>query len=463
MEFFIYNTIAKKKEIFKPIENGKVSLYTCGPTVYDFSHIGNFRTFIFEDLLKRWLLHLGYEVKHVMNITDVDDKTIKKSMRLKLDLEKITEKYISEFMSDISWLDLHPADYFPKATDHIPDMISMIDKLIKNKMAYVGEDKSVYFDISSYKDYGKLANIKLTNDQKTNLKGLQDEYHSSSPQDFALWKVRKINDGNVFWDSPWGQGRPGWHIECSAMSTKILGKHFDIHCGGVDNIFPHHENELAQSVGSNGKNFVNYWVHSAHLMVDGEKMSKSKKNFFTLKDLKEKGFTSQSIRYQLLSGHYRTKISFSLNKKHESDKIINRITDFYLFLKKMRANEMFGNELPEAYKEFKECLNNDLDTPRAIAIFLGWMKKTRKNFHSKNNQRPNLRAAWNFTCVFDSIFKFVKQDSFEIDFEIKALLKKRDKARKNKDWVQSDLIRDQILKYGWIVRDTKKGQEIKRK
>ena len=347
MEFFIYNTMVKKKEIFKPIQNGKVSLYTCGPTVYDFSHIGNFRTFIFEDLLKRWLLHLGYEVKHVMNITDVDDKTIKKSMRLKLDLEKITEKYISEFMSDISWLDLHPADYFPKATDHIPDMISMIDKLIKNNMAYIGEDASVYFDISSFRDYGKLANIKLTNDQKTNLKGLQDEYHSNSPQDFALWKARKMNDGNVFWDSPWGQGRPGWHIECSAMSTKILGKHFDIHCGGVDNIFPHHENELAQSVGSNGKNFVNYWVHSEHLMVDGEKMSKSKMNFFTLKDLKEKGFTSQSIRYQLLSGHYRTKISFSLNKKHESDKIINRITGFYLFLKEMGANKMESQQICE--------------------------------------------------------------------------------------------------------------------
>ena len=463
MEFFIHNTMTKKKEVFKPIENGKVSLYTCGPTVYDFSHIGNFRTFIFEDLLKRWLLHLGYDVKHVMNITDVDDKTIKKSMRLKLDLEKITEKYISEFMSDISWLDLHPADYFPRATDHIPEMILMIDILIKNKMAYVGEDKSVYFDISSFKDYGKLANIKLTNDQKTNLKGLQDEYNSNSPQDFALWKARKINDGNVFWDSPWGQGRPGWHIECSAMSTKILGKHFDIHCGGVDNIFPHHENELAQSVGSNGKNFVNYWVHSEHLMVDGEKMSKSKMNFFTLKDLKEKGFTSQSIRYQLLSGHYRTKISFSLNKKHESDKIINRITDFFLSLKKMGANEMPGNELPEVYEKFKKCLNNDLDTPGAIAIFLGWMKIEKKNFHSENYKRASLRAAWNFTCIFDSIFKFVKQDSFEIDFKIKALLMKRDEARKNKDWIQSDLIRDQIFKHGWIVQDTKKGQEIKRK
>ena len=261
-------------------------------------------------MLKRWLLHLGYDVKHVMNITDVDDKTIKKSMRLKVDLEKITDKYISSFMSDISWLKLHPADYFPRATDYIPDMILMINNLIKNDMAYIGEDASVYFDISSFKEYGKLANVKLINDEKTNLKGLQDEYNSNSPQDFALWKARKKNDGNVFWDSPWGQGRPGWHIECSAMSTKLLGDHFDIHCGGVDNIFPHHENELAQSVGSNGKNFVNYWVHSEHLMIDGEKKSKSKMNFYTLKDLKEKCFTPQSIRYQLISGHYRKKISF---------------------------------------------------------------------------------------------------------------------------------------------------------
>ena len=463
MEFFIYNTMAKRKEIFKPIVDGKVSLYTCGPTVYDFSHIGNFRTFIFEDLLKRWLLHLGYDVLHVMNITDVDDKTIKKSINLKSSLEKITSKYISDFMLDIEWLNLHPADHFPRATNHVPDMILMIGKLIKNKMAYIGEDRSVYFDILSFEDYGKLANINLKKDQKNKLRGLQDEYNSNSPQDFALWKARKTNDGEVFWDSPWGQGRPGWHIECSAMSTKILGNHFDIHCGGVDNIFPHHENELAQSVGSNGEKFVNYWVHSEHLMIDGEKMSKSKINFFTLKDLKEKGFTSQSIRYQLLAGHYRTKISFSLKKKHESDKIINRITDFYLVLKKMGASEMPGNELPEAYEKFKECLNNDLDTPGAIAIFLEWMKYTKKNFSDKKDEKFNIRAAWNFTCAFDSIFKFVRHDSFEVGSEINSLLVKRYEARKNKDWIQSDFLREKILKHGWIVEDTKNGQKLKRK
>ena len=463
MAFFIYNTKAKRKEIFKPILNGKVSLYTCGPTVYDFSHIGNFRTFIFEDLLKRWLLHLGYDVLHVMNITDVDDKTIKKSIDLKLSLEKITNKYISEFMADIEWLNMHPADYFPKATDHVPDMILMISNLIKNKMAYTGEDGSIYFDISSFKDYGKLANVKLKKGQKNKIRGLQDEYNSNSPQDFALWKARKTNDGEVYWDSPWGPGRPGWHIECSAMSTKILGNHFDIHCGGVDNIFPHHENELAQSIGANGEKFVNYWIHSEHLMIDGEKMSKSKINFFTLKDLQEKGFTSQAIRYQLLSGHYRTKISFSLMKKHESDKIINRITDFYIFLKKMGASEISGNELPEAYKRFKECMNNDLDTPGAIAIFLGWMKNTKKDFGSKKLESLHIRAAWNFTCIFDSIFKFIRKDLHNVDSEINALLIKRDEARKNKDWIQSDLLREQILKHGWIVEDTKNGQKLRKK
>ncbi len=463
MEFFIYNTMVKRKEVFKSIVDGKVSMYTCGPTVYDFSHIGNFRTFIFEDLLKRWLLHLGYDVTHVMNITDVDDKTIKKSISLKLGLEKITNKYISEFMSDITWLNLHPADYFPRATDHVLDMISMINNLIKNKMAYVGEDGSVYFDISSFKNYGKLARIQIKKDQKRKIRGLQDEYNSNSPQDFALWKARKANDGDVFWDSPWGEGRPGWHIECSAMSTKILGNHFDIHCGGVDNIFPHHENELAQSVGANGKNFVNYWVHSEHLMIDGEKMSKSKINFYTLKDLKEKGFTSQSIRYQLLSGHYRTKISFSLKKKYESDKIINRITDFYLVLKKMGASEMSGNELPEAYEKFQKCLNNDLDTPGAIAVFLGWMKHAKKKFGSKKDEKFSLRAAWNFTCIFDSIFKFIKKDSLEVDSIIKALLLKRKESRKNKDWDRSDFFRREIFKHGWIVEDTKDGQKLRRK
>ncbi len=461
MQFQVYNSLTKNKETFKSIKDKKVSMYTCGPTVYDFSHIGNFRTFIFEDFLKRWLLHLGYKVKHVMNITDVDDKTIKKSMNLNLSLKDTTDKYVIKFMKDIEWLEIHQADLYPRATDYVEEMIAMIQKLINNKMAYIADDRSVYFDILSFKDYGKLANIEKGEVLNSKLKVLEDEYNKSVPKDFALWKARKASDGNVFWESPWGQGRPGWHIECSAMSTKILGNHFDIHCGGIDNIFPHHENEIAQSVGSNGKKFVNYWIHSEHLMIDGDKMSKSKSNFFTIDDLKEKGFSPQSIRYQLLSGHYRTKISFSINKKYESDKIIHRITNFHSKLKKMGAMELNGTQLPNVYKSFKNSLNDDLDTPKALAIFLEWMKETKKKLADRIVDDHYLRSVWNFVCVFDSIFKFIQKDSRTIDIELDKLLTERNNARRKKDWVTADLIREEIKDRGWIVEDTKDGQRLK--
>ena len=463
MELHLYNTLNKKKELFNSIRKGEVYLYTCGPTVYDFSHIGNFRTFIFEDLLKRWLLHIGYKVKHVMNITDVDDKTIKKSLDMNISLGDVTSKYISEFMSDINWLNISPADYFPRATDYISEMILMIDKLIKNNMAYLENDGSVYFDISSFPQYGQLANINLEEHQKHNTSRLDDEYASDSVQDFALWKSKKDSDGGVYWDSPWGEGRPGWHIECSAMSTKLLGNHFDIHCGGVDNIFPHHENEIAQSVGANGKNFVNYWLHSEHLMIDGDKMSKSKTNFFTLKDLKMKGFTPESIRYQLLLGHYRTKISFSLRKKHESDKIVNRISDFYLSLERLGAKNIPGHIIPKEYIEFKNHMNNDLDTPKAIASFLNWMKNTMKYFGSNKITHNDIRSAWNFINIFDSVFKIVNKKNYKVGSDIDSLLKRRQEARKNKDWNLSDNLRDELKEQGWLVEDTEYGQKLKKR
>ena len=376
-------------------------------------------------------------------------------MQSNLSLKTITENYTSEFMNDIIWLKINPADNYPKATDHIEDMIKMIETLIFNKMAYVGGDGSVYFDISSYKNYGKLSNIIIKQSTKRNFRRLQDEYQVNDPQDFALWKKRKLSDGNIFWNSPWGQGRPGWHIECSAMSIKLLGTHFDIHCGGVDNIFTHHENEIAKSVGSTGEKFVNYWIHSEHLIVDGSKMSKSKSNFYTLNDLKEKGFCPQSIRFQLLSGHYRTKITFSLKKKYESDKIINRISNFYFDLKRFGADKMQGHHLPEAYESFKSCLNNDLDTPGALAVFLKWMKEANKNIDS------DLREKWNFMKVFDSVFKFIKQEPEKIETKVKGLLNDREKARDRKDWKKADQLRAKILEHGWIIEDTKDGQKLK--
>ena len=372
-----YNSYSRTKESFKPIHEGKVGLYTCGPTVYDFAHIGNFRTFIFEDLLKRWLLHLGYEVKHVMNITDVDDKTIKKARDKGIRLQEITECYTSHFMEDLEWLKIIPADYFPRATDYIPTMIKMIDILIKKEMAYREEDGSVYFNIQSFPEYGQLTNIKLV-EQKQSHCIQDDEYDKASLQDFALWKGWKEEDGETVWDAPWGKGRPGWHIECSAMSSDTLGDHFDIHCGGVDNIFPHHENEIAQSICATGKKFVNYWLHSEFLLVDGGKMSKSLGNFYRIADLKDLGFSAESIRYQLLSGHYRTKISFSIDKKYESDKIVQRITDFHSLLKQNNAGHLSNGSFPDAYEDFKASMNDDLDTPRALAIFQEWMKSANK-------------------------------------------------------------------------------------
>ena len=280
-----YNSLTKKKEQFEPISDGKVKMYTCGPTVYDFSHIGNFRTFLFEDLLKRVFIAFGYEVDHVMNITDVDDKTIKKSVIEKKELKDITSHYTEAFIKDIKSLRILEADTYPNATDHIDEMIEMIENLIKKGHAYQIDDGSVFFKIDTFSKYGALVNIEKSN--ISNDLEISDEYSADNANDFALWKSYKEEDGKTYWDSPWGRGRPGWHIECSAMSVKYLGSHFDIHCGGVDNKFPHHENELAQSCCALDSPFVNYWLHSEFLMVDGNKMSKSLNNFYVLSDQRE--------------------------------------------------------------------------------------------------------------------------------------------------------------------------------
>ncbi len=299
-----YNSLSHWPEEFKPIEEGKVGLYTCGPTVYNFAHIGNFRCYMFEDLLKRTLLYFGYDVKHVMNLTDVDDKTIRGSQAAKMPLTEFTQQYKDAFFKDIATLRIIPADIYPAATDHIPEMIALIQKLFDLGIAYQAEDKSVYFSIAKWPKYGQL--MKIDRDQmRVGVRIKMDEYAKESVADFALWKAYDEADGDVAWDSPWGKGRPGWHIECSAMSGKYLGKTFDMHCGGIDNMFPHHEDEIAQSEAANGCKFVNYWLHCAHLMVDGQKMSKSLGNFFTLRDILAKGYSGREIRWVLIGAHYR--------------------------------------------------------------------------------------------------------------------------------------------------------------
>ena len=461
MPLQFFNSLKREKEIFQPIEKGKVGLYTCGPTVYDYAHIGNFRTFMFEDLLKRWLLHLRYDVKHVMNITDVDDKTIKKAKQMKVSLSRITDKYTQYFMEDLTWLKMIPADIYPTATESIPKMISMIERLLEKGFAYKEDDGSVYFNISSFPNYGKLTQINISA-QRTGDRVMEDEYDKDAPQDFALWKGWKEEDGDVVWDAPWGRGRPGWHIECSAMSSESLGDHFDIHCGGVDNMFPHHENEIAQSQCATDQPFVNFWLHSEFLMVDGGKMSKSLGNFYRISALKELGFTAESIRYQLLAGHYRSKITFSIDKKHEGDKVVQRLSDFYNRLQKMNANESSTGSMPEAYSKFRDRMNDDLDSPQALAVFFDWMKTVNGKIDKNVITDSELGEAWEFLVVFDSVFGFIRNQDFEIPDKINILLNKREKARDEENWIESDLIREHLKEKGWIVEDTPDGQYLKK-
>jgi len=461
MPLQFYNSLKRKKEIFQPIKKGKVGLYTCGPTVYDYAHIGNFRTFMFEDLLKRWLLHLRYDVKHVMNITDVDDKTIKKAKQMKVSLSRITDKYTQYFMEDLKWLKMIPADIYPTATESIPKMISMIERLLEKGFAYKEDDGSVYFNISSFPNYGKLTQINISA-QRTGDRVMEDEYDKDAPQDFALWKGWKEEDGEVVWDAPWGRGRPGWHIECSAMSSESLGDHFDIHCGGVDNMFPHHENEIAQSQCATDQPFVNFWLHSEFLMLDGGKMSKSLGNFYRISALKELGFTAENIRYQLLAGHYRSKITFSIDKKHEGDKVVQRLSDFYTRLQKMNANESSIGSMPEAYSKFRDRMNDDLDSPQALAVFFDWMKTVNGKIDKNVITDSELGEAWEFLVAFDSVFGFIQNQDFEIPNKINLLLNKRQKARDEDNWVESDLIREQLKEKGWIVDDTTDGQNLKK-
>ena len=454
MEIRFYNTLTRKKEIFKPINKGKVSLYTCGPTVYNRAHIGNFRTFIFEDVLKRVLQLVGYNVKHVMNITDVDDKTIKKAHEENKKLNKITSKYTSEFMEDLQALKILPADLFPAATDHIQNMIEMISILIENKNAYVADDGSVFFSIDSINDYGKLANLDLKRQKQTD-RVAADEYTKDNPRDFALWKAWKVEDGDVFWDSPWGIGRPGWHMECSVMSTKYLGNHFDIHCGGVDNIFPHHENEIAQSCAALGTEFVNIWMHSEHLNMADEKMSKSLGNIKTIPELLDDGHSAESLRYVLISSHYRSKLSFSSNKLDDARKAVHRINDIYNRLQGIISD---GNSFPNEYDQFIEALVDDLNTPKALGILFNYLKElNRKIDNDKLTDEESSRGIL-FIKKADEIFSFLK-DKTVIPDEIAKLVAKRNEARKDKNWKLSDLLREELKEKGWIVEDTLDGSK----
>ena len=454
-----YNSQSRKKEVFKPIDKKLITLYTCGPTVYDSPHIGNYRTFLFEDLLKRTLIASGFKVEHAMNITDIDDKTIKASTNENIDLKEFTEKYINIFFDELKILRILPADHYPRATKYISEMITIIENLISKNHAYISSSGDVYFSIESFQKYGTLTNLKLDKLIKSK-RVLSDEYSSDIIQDFALWKAYKHSDGNVYWQSPWGKGRPGWHIECSAMAMNLLGNSIDIHCGGVDNKFPHHENEIAQSECFSQSKFVNYWLHSDFLLVDGEKMSKSKGNFYTLNDIIEKGMSVEEFRYMIFSAHYRSKINFSLKRINNAKKAISRITNLKHKLIPIAKDKI--QAFPNAKKRFHEALKDDLDSPKAFSIFFEWLKDINLMIDNGTISETEAAKSINFINFFDYIFQVIPKNK-EIPEKIIHYAKLRETARMKKDWAEADKLRNKIDYYGWIVEDSKEGFRLKKK
>ncbi len=468
MKFF--NTLGRRLEEFKPLKDGEAGMYTCGPTVYNFAHIGNFRAYIFEDLLRRALKYHGYKVTQVMNLTDVDDKTIRDSKAAALPLGEFTAKYKKAFFEDLKTLRIEPAEQYPEATTHIQEMIEMIKALLEKGFAYKSDDGSVYFSIAKFPDYGKLAKIDMAN-QRAGARVRNDEYAKDSVADFALWKAWDESDGDVKWESPWGQGRPGWHLECSAMSMKYLGKTFDIHTGGIDNMFPHHEDEIAQSEAANSCRFVNYWLHCEHLIVDGQKMSKSLGNFYTLRDLLAKGHTGPELRWVLLGTHYRSKLNFNMDSLKQARTALAKFKDFFGRLKAIKgpaANPADVNATLRKHQEdFRSAIGNDLNVSGAIAVLFDLERDLNKAIAAGSVGEAEAMKALDQYRDFDKVLAVLDVDAAQdaaddAPAEILELARKRVEAKKAKDFKAADALRDQIKASGFVVVDTPKGPELKK-
>ena len=459
MALRFHNTVSRKLEVLVPIQPGKIGLYTCGPTVYETAHIGNLRTFMFEDLLKRYLTYKGFLVHHIMNLTDVDDRTIAKVNAEGRSLSEITNFYADQFFEDLDKLDIRPADSYPRATEHIVEMISGIERLVEKGHGYVTDDGSVFFSVSSFPAYGQLAHLDA-NQMRMGERVASDDYEKEEIRDFVLWKAYKPEDGDVKWKSPWGWGRPGWHMECTVMSIEYLGEHFDIHCGGVDNIFPHHENEIAQSRCLYNTPFVNLWLHSEHLIVDGRKMSKSEGNFYTLNDLLDQGLAPDAIRYCLLSTNYRQKLNFTVERVHESQKAINRLRELVRRLEKVDNNVACDTVLAPD-NNFAAALDDDLNIAGALGVLFSWVKElfARLDAGKINDQAAELAlgALHKYDEVLGVIFK-----AAALDQEIDELIAQRETARANKEWTRADEIRDQLVERGILLEDTVAGTIWKR-
>lgn len=502
MSLHLYNTLSGQVEEFKPLADNEVRIYTCGPTVYDYAHIGNYRTFVFQDILRRYLKYLGYEVKQVINLTDVDDKTIRNSQAACLSLRDYTQKYIDAFNADRELLSLESPEWMVRATDHIPEMVKLVEILEQKGFAYPSEG-SVYFRVANFKDYGKLSKINLSGN-RAGARVDADEYEKDDARDFVLWKAAK--PGEPDWDAPFGKGRPGWHLECSAMAMRYLGETFDIHSGGSDLIFPHHENEIAQSEAATGKPFARFWLHAEHLVVNGEKMSKSLGNFYTLRDLIAEGHKPSAIRYLLASVPFHKPLNFTLEGLHQAQKSIERLRNFRYRLDREKfpagKNPAIAERSTQARRAFEEALDHDLNTAEALAAVFELVSDVNTamdqgEFHDEDRQ--GAREAldrWDriFAVIEDNDFARLRQYGFvrvkdetaaegaraaagaaathenghaiaEVlsDEEIERQIDLRNAARRSGNFADSDRIREDLLKTGIILEDTKAGTRWRRK
>jgi len=459
----IHNTMTRRLEELEPLEPGHVRFYTCGPTVYDFAHIGNFRTYIWEDLLRRALKLVGFKVTQVMNITDVEDKIIGRSIAEGKSLGEVTRPYVEAFFDDLDTLRIERAEHYPRATEHIPEMIDIARRLEERGMTYRSQG-SLYFRIESFKNYGRLSNLQ----QREILSGARvdnDEYEKEDARDFVLWKAQR--PGEPAWDSPFGAGRPGWHLECSAMSMKYLGESFDLHTGGVDNIFPHHENEIAQSEGATERPFVRYWMHAAHLLVDGEKMAKSKGNFYKLRELLDQGHEPRAIRLLLLATHYRVPLNFTFDGLAQTKAEIQRLDDFVARLDREPAeggrNGEFDARVVEELRDFESCLSDDLDVSGALGALFRLVRAAHVALDrgelprdSRDDLRANLQR-------FDMVLGLLERPEVEPDQAVDDAIRRREEARASRDWAEADRIRDELAAAGVVLEDTPQGTVWKRR
>ena len=474
IELKFYNTATRSKEVFKPQQENHVRMYTCGPTVYNYAHIGNFRTYVFEDLLRRTIKFFGLNITQVMNLTDVDDKTIKGAIANDCTLEEYTQPFKDAFFEDLNTLNIEPVEHYPAATGYIPEMITMILGLLDKGIAYESHDGSIYYAIDKFPRYGCLSHLNFDELKPcASQRSTSDEYEKENVSDFVLWKkCDPTRDGKTYWDSPFGKGRPGWHLECSAMAISLLGPSIDIHVGGIDNMFPHHENEIAQSEAYTDKKFSQLWMHSEHLLVDNKKMSKSLGNFYTLRDLLAKGFTGTQVRYMLLHTHYKTSLNFTFVGLEAAKATLQRMQDFILRMQEIAAWEAPSSVdsnaveaiLKKGLHDFAEVLADDLNISSALAVLFELIRdlngKADESKLSSIDAKNILEMLQELNQVL-GVLSFEKQE-LEVPQYLQEALQKRIEARQAKNWAEADALRDMILEAGYVIEDTPTGMRLKK-